>query len=185
MELLLEPFAYGYMARAIWMSALVAAVCAFLSCYLVLRGLALMGDALAHAVVPGVAVAYLLGLPYALGAFVSGLVAAGGIYVVRRITALKEDAVIGVIFTAMFAAGLLLISINPVAVNLQSVIMGNILAIDDDDAMQVVLISAVVLAALGLRWKDLMLAFFDPAHARVVGLDPQRLMLFFFALMSA
>lgn len=184
-DLLLEPFAYQYMAKAIWVSALVGAVCAFLSCYLILKGWALMGDALSHSVVPGVAIAYALGLPYAAGAFTSGLIAALGITAVRRLTQLREDTVIGLVFTSLFATGLLIASLNPIAVNLQSIIFGNILAIADEDVVQVVVIAVVSLAILGLRWKDLMLAFFDESHTRSVGLDPWRLRLLFFVLLSA
>jgi manganese/iron transport system permease protein len=183
--LLLEPFGYGYMVRAIWVSALVGGVCGLLSCYLILKGWSLMGDALSHAVVPGVAVAYMLALPYALGAFVAGLLAALGIAAVRRLTMLKEDAGIGLIFTSMFALGLVIISLNSVAVSLQSVIFGNILAITDDDTVQVVIIAMVTLGALAVLWKDLLLTFFDEHHARSVGLDPSRLRLVFFALLAA
>ncbi len=184
-DLLLEPFAYNYMAKAIWVSSLVGAVCAFLSCYLILKGWALMGDALAHSVVPGVAVAYMLALPYAVGAFTSGILAAVGIAFVRRITLLREDAVIGLVFTTLFAVGLLIVSINPTSVNVQSIVLGNILAISDEDVTQVIVIAAVSLTVLGLRWKDLMLTFFDESHARSVGLDPWRLRVLFFVLLSA
>lgn len=183
--ILLEPFGYGYMVRAIWVSALVGGVCAFLSCYLILKGWALMGDALSHSVVPGVAVAYLAGLPYAIGAFTSGLIAALGIVFVKRLTLLREDAVIGLVFTSFFAAGLLLVSINPTAVNLQAVIFGNVLAISDEDVMQVVIIAGLSLAILGLRWKDMMLACFDESHARSVGINPLHLRVLFFVLLSA
>lgn len=185
MEILLEPFDYSYMARAIWVSALVGAVCAFLSCYLILKGWALMGDALAHSVVPGVALAYMLGLPYAAGAFTSGLIAALGIAGVKRITLLREDAVIGLVFTSFFAAGLLMVSMNPTSVNVQSIVLGNILAITDEDVIQVVLIAGVTLTVLALKWKDLMLVFFDESHARSVGLDPWWYRILFFVLLSA
>jgi manganese/iron transport system permease protein len=184
-ELLLEPFAYSYMARAIWVSALVGGVCAFLSCYLVLKGWSLMGDALSHAVVPGVAVAYLIKLPYAAGAFAAGLLAALGMAAVQRVTRLREDAAIGLVFTTMFAIGLLIVSVNPASVSVQTIIMGNVLAIADEDVVQVVAISAVALAVLLLRWRDLMLAFFDASHARAVGLNPWRLRVLFFVLLSA
>jgi manganese/iron transport system permease protein len=184
-DLLLEPFAYNYMTKAIWVSALVGAVCAFLSCYLILKGWALMGDALAHSVVPGVALAYLFALPYAVGAFASGIIAALGITFVKRLTMLREDAVIGLVFTTFFAIGLLIVSINPTAVNVQSIVLGNILAISDEDVMQVIIIAAVSLAILGLKWKDLMLAFFDESHARSVGLNPWGLRVLFFVLLSA
>ena len=122
------PLAYPFMQRALIVSVLVAAVCAVLSCYLVLKGWSLMGDALGHSIVPGVAAAYLLKLPYAAGAFVAGVLAALGMTLVRTHTRLREDAVIGIVFTAFFAAGLLLVSINPTAVSIQSIALGNILA---------------------------------------------------------
>ena len=112
-DLLLEPFSYHYMVKAICVCALVGMVCAFLSAYLMLKGWSLIGDALGHAIVPGVALAYLLGLPYAVGAFFAGLLAAFSMTVVRQKTKLREDAIIGLIFTTFFATGLLLVSINP------------------------------------------------------------------------
>ncbi len=183
--LLLEPFDYNYMTKAIWVSALVGGVCAFLSCFLILKGWSLMGDALSHSVVPGVALASMAGLPYAVGAFAAGLLAALAIVAVRRLTMLREDAVIGLIFTSMFAAGLLLISVRPTSVDLNAVIFGNVLAIADEDILQVVLIASISLLILGLRWKDMMLSIFDEAQARAVGLDPQRMRILFFVLLSA
>ncbi|POR46821.1 metal ABC transporter permease [Bosea psychrotolerans] len=184
-ELLLEPFGYQYMVKAIWVSALVGGVCAFLSCYLMLKGWSLMGDALSHAIVPGVALAYLLKVPYAAGAFFSGLLAALAMALVRVRTQLREDAVIGIVFTTFFAAGLLIVSINPTSVNVQSIVLGNILGISDEDVVQVAIIAAISLAILVARWKDLMLVFFDENHARAVGLSPTRMKILFFVLLSA
>ena len=164
MEYLLEPFTYDYMTKAIWVSALVGGTCAFLSCYLILKGWALMGDALAHSIVPGVALAYLLALPYSVGAFFAGLLAAGGMAFVKQKTKLREDAVIGLVFTTFFAIGLVLVSINPTAVNIQAIILGNILAISDQDIQQVVIISVVSLSIMILKWKDLVAVFFDENH---------------------
>ena len=185
MSELLVPFEYNYMVKAIWVSGLVGAVCAFLSCYLMLKGWSLMGDALAHAIVPGVAGAYLLKLPYSLGAFFAGLVAALAMWLVKQRSALREDAVIGVVFTSLFALGLLLASINPTAVNVQSIVLGNILGISDEDVNQVVVIALVSLAVLIAKWKDLMVTFFDESHARTVGLNPTALKIMFFTLLSA
>ena len=184
-EELLVPFTYDYMVKAMWVSALVGAVCAFLSAYLMLKGWSLIGDALGHAVVPGVAVAYLLGLPYSAGAFVAGGLAAASMVLVRARTKLREDAVIGIIFTSFFALGLLIVSLNPTAVDVQAIVMGNILGISDGDVIQVVIISLVSLAILILKWKDLMLVFFDENHARTVGLNPRGLQVLFFALLAA
>ncbi len=184
-DLLLEPFGYQYMVRAIWVSALVGGVCAFLSCFLMLKGWSLMGDALAHAIVPGVALAYLLKVPYAAGAFFSGMLAALAMALVRVRTQLREDAVIGIVFTTFFAAGLLIVSINPTSVNVQSIVLGNILGISDEDVIQVAIIAAVSLVVLIARWRDLMLVFFDENQARAVGLSPTRMKILFFVLLSA
>lgn len=185
MSELLVPFAYDYMVKAMWVSALVGATCAFLSAFLMLKGWSLMGDALAHSIVPGVAGAYLLKLPYAAGAFAAGLLAALGMAFVRSQTRLREDAVIGLVFTSFFAAGLLIVSINPTSVNVQSIVLGNILGISDEDAFQVVAISAVTLGVLLLKWKDFLVVFFDEAHARSVGINPFWLKVVFFTLLSA
>ncbi|MGD9805796.1 MAG: metal ABC transporter permease [Hyphomicrobiaceae bacterium] len=182
---LLAPFAYGYMVKAMWVSALVGATCAFLSCFLMLKGWSLMGDALGHSVVPGVALAYMLKLPFSLGAFVAGGLAALAMAFVRAQTSLREDAVIGLVFTGFFAAGLLLVSIYPTSVSVQSIVLGNILAITDWDAFQVVVISAVTLGILLLVWRDLVAVFFDESHARSVGISPTRLKILFFTLLAA
>ena len=185
MSELLVPFGYEYMLKAMWVSALVGATCAFLSAFLMLKGWSLMGDALAHSIVPGVAAAYLLKLPFAVGAFFAGLIAALGMTFVKQQSRLREDTVIGLVFTTFFAAGLLMSSLNPTSVNVQTIVLGNILAISDEDAMQVVIVAAVTLAILILKWRDLMVVFFDEAHARSIGIDPLRLKVLFFALLSA
>jgi len=150
-----------------------------------LKGWSLIGDALGHSVVPGVALAYMLKLPFSLGAFVAGGLAALAMAFVRAQTALREDAIIGLVFTGFFASGLLLVSIYPTSVNVQSIVLGNILAITDWDATQVVIISAVTLAVLLLVWRDLVAVFFDEAHARSVGINPTRLKVLFFTLLAA
>lgn len=185
MTLLLEPFTYGYMTNAMWVSALVGGVCAFLSAYLMLKGWSLIGDALSHSIVPGVAGAYMLGLPFALGAFLSGGLAAGAMLFLNTRTGLKEDAIIGLIFTSFFGLGLFMVSVSPTSVDVQTIILGNILAITPSDTLQLALIGFVSLAVLLLKWKDLMVAFFDEAHARSIGLNPNRLRLIFFTLLSA
>jgi len=182
---LLVPFSYDYMLKAMWVSALVGGVCAFLSAYLMLKGWSLMGDALAHSIVPGVAGAYILGFPFAVGAFFSGLLAALGMSFVKQHSRLREDAVIGLVFTSMFALGLLLASIWPTSVSVQTIVLGNILAISDEDVVQVAAIAAVTLVILSLKWKDLMVTFFDESHARSVGLNTGVLKLLFFTLLSA
>jgi len=173
------------MAKAIWVCALVGATCAFLSSYLMLKGWSLMGDALGHAIVPGVALAYLLSLPYSLGAFFAGILAAFSMMIVKQKTKLREDAVIGLIYTTFFAIGLLLVSINPTAINLQAIILGNILSISDYDVQQVVIISGICLIALGFKWRDMVAVFFDESHAQSIGLPVNALKIMFFTLLSA
>lgn len=185
LEILFEPFAYEYMNKAMLLSGLVGGVCAFLSVYLMLKGWSLMGDALSHAVVPGVAIAYALGLPYAIGAFFSGLLAALAILWVKSVTKLREDAVIGFIFTTFFALGLFIISLNPTAVNVQDIIFGNILGIADEDVWQVMGITSISILFLLIFWKDLLLVFFDEIQAKSVGLSPRFYQILFFSLLSS
>ena len=185
MAALLEPFSYGYMVNAMWASALVGGVCAFLSCYLMLKGWSLIGDALSHAIVPGVAGAYLLGLPFSLGAFFSGGLAAAAMLFLNQRTRLREDAIIGLVFSSFFGLGLFMVSLRPAAVNIQTIVLGNILAITPADTLQLVVIAVVSLVVLLARWKDLMVTFFDESHARSIGLDPTVLKIVFFTLLSA
>lgn len=185
MELLLEPFAYGYMQNAMWVSALVGGVCAFLSAYLMLKGWSLIGDALSHSIVPGVAGAYMLGLPFSLGAFLAGGLAAGAMLFLNQRTRLKEDAIIGLIFTSFFGLGLFMVSLSPTSVNIQTIVLGNILAITPEDTLQLAIIGFVSLAVLLAKWKDLMVVFFDESHARTVGLNPPLLRVVFFTLLAA
>lgn len=185
MGLLLEPFAYGYMLNAMWVSALVGGVCAFLSAYLMLKGWSLIGDALSHSIVPGVAGAYMLGLPFSIGAFFSGGLAAAAMLFLNQRTKLKEDAIIGLIFTAFFGLGLFMISLRPTSISIQTIVLGNILAITPGDILQLAIIGFVSLALLLLKWKDLMVVFFDESHARSIGLKPTALKIMFFTLLSA
>tara|TARA_R110000868_G_scaffold221493_3_gene473175 strand:- start:2002 stop:3186 length:1185 start_codon:yes stop_codon:yes gene_type:complete len=185
MTLLLEPFSYGYMTNAMWVSALIGGVCAFLSAYLMLKGWSLIGDALSHSVVPGVAGAYMLGLPFALGAFLSGGLAAAAMLFLSDRSGLKVDVVIGMIFTSFFGIGLFMISINPMSVSVQTITMGNILAITPQDTLQLVIIGVVTLVVLLAKWRDLMVTFFDENHARSIGLRPTLLKAVFFMLLSA
>lgn len=182
---LLEPFSYNYMTTAMWVSALVGGVCAFLSAYLMLKGWSLIGDALAHSVVPGVAGAYILGLPLALGAFIAGGLAAGSMLFLSERSGLKIDVIIGLIFTSFFGLGLFIVSVSPVSISVESIVMGNILAITPEDTLQLALIGFVSLAILLAKWKDLMVTFFDENHARSIGLKPARLKALFFALLAA
>lgn len=184
-DTLLTPFHYDYMVRAILVSGLIGGVCAFLSCFITLKGWSLMGDALSHSVVPGVAVAYALGWPFAAGAFGTGLLAAAGMAFMKAKTRLREDAVIGVVFTAFFALGLFLISLNPSSVDLRTIVFGNILGISDPDIIQVAIISVVTLAVLGVKWRDLLLFCFDANQARALGLNVTFLHYTLLTLLSA
>ncbi len=184
-DTLLEPFGYAYMFNAIWVSSLVGAVCAFLSAYLMLKGWSLIGDALSHSIVPGVAGAYMLGLPFALGAFAAGGLAAASMLFLNRRTGLKEDTIIGLIFTSFFGLGLFMVSISPVSISVQSITFGNILAITPSDTLQLAVIGFVSLAVLLAKWKDFMVTFFDENHARSIGLRPDVLKVIFFAILAA
>ena len=184
MSWLLEPFGYQYMLNAMWISAMVGGICAFLSCYLMLKGWSLIGDALSHSIVPGVAGAFMLGLPFSVGAFVSGGLAAGSMFLLNQRTRLKEDVLIGLIFSSFFALGLFIISLNPVSVNIQSIILGNILAVPPEDILQLTVIGIISVITLLLKWRDLLLTFFDENHARAVGLHPERLKILFFLLLT-
>ena len=182
-DTLIEPFTYSYMLNAMWVSALVGGVCAFLSAYLMLKGWSLIGDALSHSVVPGVAGAFMLGLPFSVGAFIAGGLAAGAMLFLSERSGLKIDVIIGIIFTSFFGLGLFMVSLNPLAVSIQTIVMGNILAITPEDTLQLAIIGFVSLAVLLAKWKDLMVTFFDENHARSIGLRPDLLKLLFFALL--
>lgn len=184
-EAIIEPFTYSYIFNAMWVSALVGGTCAFLSAYLMLKGWSLIGDALSHAIVPGVAGAYMLGLPFAAGAFLSGGLAAGAMLFLSAQTKLRQDAVIGLIFTSFFGLGLFMISLSPASVSIQTIVLGNILAITPADTLQLVLISGISLAILIAKWRDLMVVFFDENHARSIGLRPNVLKTVFFTLLAA
>ena len=150
-----------------------------------LKGWSLIGDALSHAIVPGVAGAYMLGLPFSIGAFFSGGLAALAMLFLNQRTKLREDAIIGLIFTSFFALGLFMVSLSPTSVNIQTIVLGNILAITPGDLVQLVIICGVSMTVLLLKWKDLLATFFDEDHARSVGLNTTALRLVFFTLLAA
>lgn len=184
-DLLLEPFSYDYMIKAFLLSAMVGGICAFLSAYLMLKGWSLIGDALSHSVVPGVAIAYAFSFPYAIGAFLSGILAALSILWVKSLSNLRQDAVIGFIFTTFFALGLFIISLNPTSVNVQDIVLGHLLGISDEDIFQVFIIFTLCFLLLIFYWKDLLLVFFDEMQATLVGLSPLYYKILFFTLLSA
>ena len=170
---IVEPLQLGFMIRALWVSSFVGVVCAVLSCYITLKGWSLMGDAVSHAVVPGVVVAYALGLPFSLGAFVFGFGATVAIGYVKEQTRLKEDAVIGVIFTGFFAFGLVLATKIPSNIDLFHILFGNVLGISQSDIVQTLVAGCLTLAIILFRRKDLLLFCFDPNHAKAIGLNTQ------------
>lgn len=182
---MLTPFEYDYMVKAMLVSGLIGGVCAFLSCFITLKGWSLMGDALSHAIVPGVALAGLAGLPFSVGAFFAGILAALGMGWVKNHSRLREDAVIGVVFTTFFAFGVLLLTLYPSHQKLKTILFGNILAISNPDLVQVLVISAVSLLVLALKWRDMLLYCFDEAHARSLGLNTRMLHFLLLALLSA
>ncbi len=184
MSWLLEPFGYHYMLNAMWVSALVGGVCAFLSCYLMLKGWSLIGDALSHSIVPGVAGAYISACLSRSARF-SPAVWRRAAAVFAAALAAKEDAIIGLIFSSFFGIGLFMVSLNPTSVNIQTIILGNILAIAPEDIIQLAAIGFISMAILLLKWKDLMVTFFDEHHARSIGLNTRGLKLLFFTLLAA
>lgn len=174
-SLLTEPFGYEFMVRALATSLVASVVCALLSCWLVLVGWSLMGDAVSHAVLPGVVLAYIVGVPFAVGAVLFGFLAVGLIGVVRDTSRVKEDAAIGIVFTTMFALGLVLISVTPSHTDLNHIIFGNLLGVSRGDVLQVALLGAVVLTVLLVKRRDFTLYAFDPVHAHAIGLNPRLL----------
>lgn len=185
MELVLEPFSYQYMVNAIWCSALVGVICAFMSAYLMLKGWSLIGDALSHSVVPGVAGAYMLGLPYSVGAFISGGLAAAAMLFISQRSALRTDAIIGLIFTGFFGLGLFMASLSPTSVRIDTIVFGNILAVTPFDSIQLAIIGVITLVCLLIFWKDFMVVFFDETHAHSIGMNVNALKILFFTLLSA
>jgi len=175
LDFLLEPLAYDFMVRALVTSVLAAVVCAVLSCWLVLIGWSLMGDAVSHAVLPGVVLAYVVGAPFALGAIVFGVLAVVLIGAVRAPGRIREDAAIGVVFTVLFALGLVLISVTPSQTDLAHIVFGNVLGVSDAELLQVAVLAVVALAVLLVKRRDLTLFAFDPTHAHAIGLSPRLL----------
>ncbi|WP_127819050.1 metal ABC transporter permease [Microbacterium sp. CPCC 204701] len=172
---MLEPLQYDFMVRALTVSLVASVVCGLMSCWLVLIGWSLMGDAVSHSVLPGVVLAYLLGAPFAAGALVFGVAAVAAIGVIRTTSRVKEDAAIGVVFTTLFAVGIVLISVIPSQTDLTHILFGNLLGVGVDDLVQVLALGAATMAVLVLKRRDLTLFAFDPAHAAAIGLRPRLL----------
>lgn len=168
---LIEPLSYDFMQRALLMSVMIGVVCAMFSCFLILKGWSLMGDAVSHAVLPGLALAYLAGLPLTVGAFVAGLLCAAATGFLRNHSRVKEDAVMGIVFSGMFALGLVLLTRIETDVHLMHVLFGNVLGISQNDMIEAVVISALAFLAMMIWRRDIMLYCFDPSHARAIGLN--------------
>ena len=175
LEWVLAPLQFDFMLRALLVAVVSGGICAILSCWLTLIGWSLLGDAVSHAVLPGVVLSYIIGIPFAIGAFVFGVGAVGLIGVVRRTSRVKEDAAIGVVFTGLFALGIVLVSRTPSNTDLTHILFGNLLGVSDSDIVQVLVMSAVTLAIVLVKRRDLTLFAFDPTHAHAIGLSPRRL----------
>ncbi|MBE2999484.1 metal ABC transporter permease [Nocardiopsis sp. HNM0947] len=169
------PLQFAFVQRALLVAVVAGVVCAVLSCWMTLMGWSLMGDAVSHAVLPGVVLSAMFGLPFALGALVFGAGSVALIGAVNRTSRVKEDAVIGVVFTAMFALGLVLISRVPSQTDLGHILFGNVLGVTDTDIVQILALAALVLTVVWYKHRDLTLYAFDRVHAHAIGLNPRRL----------
>lgn len=182
---LLEPFQYDFMVQATLVASLIGATCAILSCYLVLKGWSLMGDAISHAVLPGIVAAYILGIPLAIGAFVAGLICASGTGWIKSHSRLKEDTVMGVVFTGLFALGVVMITKVHTNIHLMHMLFGNLLGIEHSSLVQAVVAGGLTLVVILALRKDLLLYLFDANQARAVGLNTTALHYILLALLAA
>jgi manganese/iron transport system permease protein len=164
------PLGYPFMQRALIVSILVGAACAVLSCYLVLKGWSLMGDAISHAILPGIVIAYVIGLPLAVGAFAAGLFCALFTGYLKENSRVKEDTVMGIVFSGMFGFGLVIFTKVETDQHLNHILFGNVLGVTVRDLLETALIVAVTLLIVVLKRRDLLLYCFDPNHARSIGL---------------
>jgi manganese/iron transport system permease protein len=180
----LWPFQFPFMTTAMLVAVLVAVPTALLSCFLVLKGWSLMGDAVSHAVLPGVVLAYLAGLPFGIGAFIAGMVCAISVGYLKENSRIKEDTVMGVVFAGLFGLGIVLITAFPTDVHLDHILFGNILGVTPDGLVQTAVIGALVTVIIALRWRDLMLVTFDPQQAGAIGLNTRFLHYGLLALLS-
>lgn len=168
-----EPFVYPFMQDALLTALVVSIVCAVLSCYLILKGWSLMGDAISHAVLPGVVLAYVIGLPLAAGAFGSGLFCALSVGYLKENSRIKEDTVMGIVFSGMFAFGLVIFTKVETEQHLMHILFGNLLGVTHSELIQTIILSTLILAIIILKRKDFLLYCFDPSHSRVVGQKPR------------
>lgn len=179
-----DPLQFQFMQRALITTSVGALVCGVLSCWLTLVGWSLLGDAVSHAVLPGVVLSYILGWPFAVGAFVFGCGAVALIGTVRRTSRVKEDAAIGVVFTGLFALGIVLVSVTPSQTDLSHILFGNVLGISESDLVQIGIVAAIALTVLFIKRRDLTLFAFDPVHAHTIGLHPRRLEMLLLGMLS-
>lgn len=180
----LEPFSYPFMVDAMVVGTAIATVCAVLSCYLVLKGWSLMGDAISHAVLPGIVIAYVVGIPLAIGAFLSGLLCAVATGYIKANSRVKEDTVMGVVFTGLFAFGLVLFTKVKSELHLDHILFGNILGLESGDLRDTLIVSGITLGIVLARWRDLLLFCFDPAQARTIGLPTTMLYYLLLSLLA-
>lgn len=171
MDFLIAPLTYDFMLKAVIVSSLVGVVCALLSCLLVLKRWSLMGEAVSHSVLPGVVLAYVIGIPFSIGAFVFGLGSALSIGYIKQKVRLKDDAVMGIVYTTLFALGLVLVSKIPSNIDLMHILFGYVLGISDIDAWQTVGIAMLVAGVIIALRRSLLLYCFDPAHAQAIRLN--------------
>lgn len=170
MDTLLMPFQFGFMVNAFWISLIIAVPTALLSCFLVLKGWSLMGDAISHAILPGVVLAYLLNLPLLIGAFAAGMTCALATGYLSGNSRVKQDTVMGVVFSGMFGLGIVLYTKVQTDVHLDHILFGNMLGVGAEDLQTAALIAIPVALVLIVKWKDLLLHAFDPAQAQASGL---------------
>lgn len=185
LDLVVEPLRHGFMLKAMLVGAFVCAVCAALSCFIVLKGWSLVGDAISHAVLPGIVLAHLAGLPMALGAIASGILcvqAAGGIAGGSRV---KPDAALGILFTGFLALGMVLVTAFPSDIDFTHVLFGNLLGITEGDLAQALALGGATLVTVLAKRRDLVLFCFDPVQAEVTGLSPRRLEALLLLLVAA
>ena len=169
-DLLIAPFNFPFMQRALLTAVVTGTVCALLSCFLVLKGWSLMGDAISHAVLPGIILASLIGIPIAIGAFVSGLFCAVATGYLKENSRIKEDTVMGIVFSGMFAVGLVMFAKIDTAQHLTHILFGDILGITNAEFKQILLFAGITIVVILFKRKDFMLYCFDPNQARVIGL---------------
>lgn len=171
LDLLISPFEYKFMLYALIISVLISIPASLLSCFLVLKGWSLIGDAISHAVLPGIVIAYLLNIPLLIGAFAAGLFCSIATGFIKDNSRVKEDTVMGVVFSGMFALGIVMHTKIETNVHLDHILFGNLLGINQDDLIFSILLSSITISILAIKWKDLLVFCFDLVHARTIGLN--------------